>query len=125
MVKEKLFSIVRKDFEVQTFASGGPGGQHQNKTESGVRIVHKDSGAVGESRTLRSQHANKKLALTRLTESKKFKIWLNRKVYETITNKTIEQRVDESMNPKNLKVEVLDETGAWKIISLNNSEKEN
>lgn len=50
MKKEKLFSITKKDFDIQTFASGGPGGQHQNKTASGVS--HRDSGAVGESKTI-------------------------------------------------------------------------
>jgi len=112
--KELLFSITRKDFEVQTFASGGPGGQHQNKTESGVRIIHKESGSVGESRTSRSQHDNKKLAINRLIESKKFKIWLNRKVHETISKKTIEQKVEESMKPENLKIETRDDsTNTW------------
>lgn len=43
--------------EVQTFSAGGPGGQHQNKTQSGVRIIHK-SGVRAESRTERSQHKN-------------------------------------------------------------------
>lgn len=71
-MREKLFSITRKDFKLQTFRSGGPGGQHQNKVESGVRIVHIASGGVGESRTARSQHANRKLALQRLIESAKF-----------------------------------------------------
>ena len=42
---------------MQTFCSGGPGGQHQNKTQSGVRIIHK-SGVRAESRTERSQHKN-------------------------------------------------------------------
>ena len=46
--REKLFSI--KDFEVQTFRSGGPGGQNQNKRNTGVRIIHKSSGAKEESR---------------------------------------------------------------------------
>jgi peptide chain release factor 2 len=45
------------DYEMQTFCSGGPGGQHQNKTQSGVRLVHK-SGIRAESRTERSQHKN-------------------------------------------------------------------
>ena len=40
MEKKLLFSITRKDFDVQTFCAGGPGGQHQNKTASAVRIVH-------------------------------------------------------------------------------------
>ncbi len=42
---------------MQTFCSGGPGGQHQNKTQSGVRLIHK-SGVRAESRTERSQHKN-------------------------------------------------------------------
>jgi len=46
MPKEKLFSITKKDLEIQTFCSGGLGGQHQNKTASGVRIIHRASGAV-------------------------------------------------------------------------------
>jgi peptide chain release factor 2 len=46
------------DLEVQTFCSGGPGGQHQNKTQSGVRIIHKPTNVRAESRTERSQHKN-------------------------------------------------------------------
>lgn len=112
MARELLFSITRKDFDVQTFCSGGPGGQHQNKTESGVRIVHRESGAVGECRTERSQHANKKNALRLLISSAKFKIWHARKVYNLLSGKTIEQRVDEDMRPANLKVEIK-EDGKW------------
>ena len=46
------------DLERQTFRSGGPGGQHQNKTESGVRFIHLPTGLAAESRTERSQHKN-------------------------------------------------------------------
>ena len=53
---------------VETFRSGGPGGQHQNKTESGVRLVHLPSGVVATSRSERSQHRNRTRALTRLRE---------------------------------------------------------
>lgn len=54
--------------EVQTFRSGGPGGQHQNTTESGVRLVHLPSGVRVESRSERSQHRNRRIALERLRE---------------------------------------------------------
>lgn len=51
---------------VETFMSGGKGGQHQNKTESGVRLVHLPTGVVVSSRAQRSQHQNKQNALRRL-----------------------------------------------------------
>ena len=51
---------------VETFMSGGKGGQHQNKTESGVRLVHQPTGVRTSSRTERSQHRNKAIALARL-----------------------------------------------------------
>lgn len=53
---------------VETFRSGGPGGQHQNVTESGVRLVHLPSGVRVTARDERSQHRNRGLALRRLRE---------------------------------------------------------
>jgi peptide chain release factor 2 len=47
------------DVRIDTFSAGGPGGQHQNKTQSGVRLTHLPTGTVAESRTERSQHKNK------------------------------------------------------------------
>ena len=111
---EPLFTLTKKDFEMQTFRSGGKGGQHQNKIESGVRLIHRASGAVGESRSDKSQHRNKGLALQRLAVSGKFKAWVNRIAYEITSGKTIEQRVEEAIQPKNLRVEIQDENGNWK-----------
>ena len=51
---------------VETFRSGGKGGQHQNTTDSGVRLIHEPTGVRAESRSDRSQHRNKQLALERL-----------------------------------------------------------
>ena len=53
---------------VETFRAGGKGGQHQNTTDSGVRLVHRPTGIRAESRTERSQHRNKGRALARLRE---------------------------------------------------------
>ena len=52
--------------EVETFRAGGPGGQHQNTTESGVRLRHRPSGVMATSRARRSQYLNKMDALRRL-----------------------------------------------------------
>lgn len=53
---------------MQTFCSGGPGGQHQNKTQSGVRLIYNYKGQEvrGESRTERSQPKNYANALALL-----------------------------------------------------------
>jgi peptide chain release factor 2 len=51
---------------VETFRAGGKGGQHQNRTESGVRLVHLPTGVRATARNERSQHRNKTLALARL-----------------------------------------------------------
>jgi peptide chain release factor 2 len=54
--------------DVDTFRSGGPGGQHQNVTESGVRLTHLPTGITAIARDERSQHRNRQLALRRLRE---------------------------------------------------------
>ena len=51
---------------VETFRAGGPGGQHQNKTESAVRLVHLPTDVRVTAREERSQHRNRALALRRL-----------------------------------------------------------
>lgn len=51
---------------VETFRAGGPGGQHQNTTDSGVRLTHLPTGISVTARESRSQHRNRKMALARL-----------------------------------------------------------
>ena len=52
----------------ETFRSGGKGGQHVNKVETGVRAIYIPTGLAVVSTEARSQQMNKKLALNRLCE---------------------------------------------------------
>src|SRR3954447_14158631 len=65
---DETIDIVLKDDDLKrdVFRSGGPGGQHQNKTESGVRYTHLPTGIAAESRSERSQHKNDVNALATL-----------------------------------------------------------
>ncbi|MFJ1627444.1 peptide chain release factor 2 [Marinilactibacillus psychrotolerans] len=54
------------DIRVDTYRASGAGGQHINKTESAVRITHKETGLVAASQAGRSQLANKEQAMNML-----------------------------------------------------------
>lgn len=115
MSKELLFSVTLKDCDVQTFRSGGKGGQNVNKVETGVRIVHRESGAMGQSTDERSQHQNKKIAFKRMVDHPKFRFWLDQKRREIETGKTAEERVEEMMKPEYLREEIKVD-GRWTIV---------
>ncbi len=57
-----------QEVRFEAFRAGGPGGQHQNVTDSAVRAVHLPSGLAVVAREERSQHRNKAAALARLGE---------------------------------------------------------
>lgn len=98
-MKRRVSLVTKKDLVVETFRAGGKGGQAQNKTETGVRITHPPSGAVGEARDSRSQDQNKRAAFRRMVASPHFQVWL-----------------DLMTHPEHLKVEVI-RNGDWVIES--------
>lgn len=52
--------------EIRFVRRSGPGGQHRNKTESGVQLIFEPTGAVAEANERRSQADNRRVALGRL-----------------------------------------------------------
>jgi protein subunit release factor B len=59
---------LERDCELEFFVAGGPGGQHRNKVETGVRLKHRPSGLVITATERRSQHANREAAYERMAE---------------------------------------------------------
>jgi hypothetical protein len=58
--------VLLKDCDLDFYRGSGPGGQHRNKVETGVRITHRPSGVVASAGERRSQSENRREAIQRL-----------------------------------------------------------
>jgi peptide chain release factor 2 len=70
------------DIEWKHFSTGGPGGQHQNKTQSGALVIHK-TGVRAESRIHKSQLKNKEEAL-KLLKARLYAIEEQKRIGDTV-----------------------------------------
>ena len=58
-----------RDTDIEFIRDSGPGGQHRNKVETGVRLRHRPSGVVVKEARRRSQARNREAAFARLTRA--------------------------------------------------------
>ena len=70
-------AINLSDIIIQAYKASGPGGQHRNKVETAIRIIHKPTGIIVTAADSKSKVQNKKRALDKLEQKLK---QLNRKL---------------------------------------------
>lgn len=88
-VEEVDVEINPADLEFQTYRSSGAGGQHINKTESAIRIIHHPTGVVVECQEERSQYKNKDKAM-KMLYSKLYEMKLNEQTSKIAAERKIQ-----------------------------------
>lgn len=113
-MRQLLFSITKKDFEITYFSGTGAGGQYRNKHQNCVRLFHPESGVRVTGQSHRERLSNLSEAFHNFVNHPKFKVWHKRRALEVMEGRRIEDKVDEMMSRDgDFVVESRDENGNW------------
>ena len=102
--RRHVLSLTKKDFKLSYYRASGKGGQHRNKTDSAVRIIHSASGALVTCETHKSQHKNKREAFSKFKTNTKFMDWVK-----------VECEVSRALEDGDIVFEVKDASGDWAV----------
>ncbi len=106
--RELILSVSKKDFDIGFFSGKGAGGQHRNKHQNCVRMVHPESGAKATGQSNKSRQANLREAFKNIVLSKTFESWRKVETAERILNgSSIREKVRRMVCPENLKIELV------------------
>jgi len=90
--EDNTVEINPNDLRIDTYRSGGAGGQHVNKTDSAVRITHLPTGIVVQCQNERSQHANR-LGAMKILQARLFERQLREKEKELAAQRGQQQEI--------------------------------
>lgn len=111
IAKKHILSVGIEDCRVDTFTVGGHGGSGKDTSNTGVRVVHVESGATGHATEHRSQSKNKEIAFRRMAHTHQFRVWATEETLRRIGQPTLDERVEAALHPDRIKVEFLTPDG--------------
>ena len=110
--RELLMTITRKDFAETHIRGTGPGGQHRNKSHTGVRLQHAQSGVTTEATDSRHQEQNRREAFRKMAAHPEFVRWVHNRALDLMGVRTVDERVADTMRPENIRTQVRRD-GKW------------